>query len=424
MQRQAQPDDHASPQTGAPEPVSLDDIVSPARVANVTLASGRSYELTAGAETDRVTIRARTGEIVLRIDVGDAGPVLSFTGASVELCAAKSLRLAAEEVAIDAGTLRERVAGDHHLQVGGDERVEAANVQLQANVGAVAVRAMGRIALDGEHIGLNDDPLPQPFGWSAIAADAEEAEPPPEKPHRSLPAAGEGRGARILSFSSPPRRGEGLGWGLRPAPATSTTPRSWAATTSRSSLPPPPPRATSRGPGACRRTSRRRESSTRPPRCAQRSPGSRPSSRSRRAPASPPPSPPRRAPWRSLRRRSPPRTPARPRRPPCGDAGGALEQDLARTALSGVDPARQARAALPFARTALSAQAAAPPMALLTYASLCAELAVAPEKAAEILARYHVPDEASRRARSDEHRQAQLATQADARGTFDAAVTT
>jgi len=35
----------------------------------------------------------------------------------------------------------------------------------------VGVRAMGRIALDGEHIGLNDDPLPQPFAWSASAGD-------------------------------------------------------------------------------------------------------------------------------------------------------------------------------------------------------------------------------------------------------------
>jgi hypothetical protein len=67
-----------------PAVLSLDDIVSAAREAHVALASGRSYELTAGVETDRVTIRARTGEIVLRIDVGDAGPVLSFTWASVE----------------------------------------------------------------------------------------------------------------------------------------------------------------------------------------------------------------------------------------------------------------------------------------------------------------------------------------------------
>jgi hypothetical protein len=69
------------------------------------------------------------------------------------------------------------VAGDHHVRVGGDERVEAANVQLQANAGAVGVRALGRIALDGEHVGLNDDQLPRPFAWSAIAADSDAEQP-------------------------------------------------------------------------------------------------------------------------------------------------------------------------------------------------------------------------------------------------------
>src|SRR5580704_3486799 len=127
-----------------------------------------------------VMIRGRSGDIVaarrsvrdlVRIEVTDAGPSPRSPGASVELVAARSLRLAADDVTIDAGTLRERVAGDHHVRVGGDERVEAANVQLQASTGAVGVRAMGRIALDGEHIGLNDDPLSQPFAWSASAGD-------------------------------------------------------------------------------------------------------------------------------------------------------------------------------------------------------------------------------------------------------------
>jgi hypothetical protein len=31
---------------------------------------------------------------------------------------------------------------------------------------------MKKIALDGEHIGLNDDPLPQPFPWSALADES------------------------------------------------------------------------------------------------------------------------------------------------------------------------------------------------------------------------------------------------------------
>jgi hypothetical protein len=51
--------------------------------------------------------------------------------------------------------------------------VEAAKVEIQANLGGVAVRAMQKIALDGEHIGLNDDPAPQPFPWSAIVGGSE-----------------------------------------------------------------------------------------------------------------------------------------------------------------------------------------------------------------------------------------------------------
>ena len=154
----------------------------PVPSAAVVLTSGRRYDLEAGADADRLVIRARDGEIVLRIQVTDAGPVLSFSGASIDLEATRRLRLTAQEVSIEAtgdvalttgGSLRETIAGDHHTRVTGDERVEAANVQLQASTGSVGVRAMERIALDGEHVGLNDDPLPRPFGWSEIADDGE-----------------------------------------------------------------------------------------------------------------------------------------------------------------------------------------------------------------------------------------------------------
>lgn len=158
--------------------VALDDIEAPIASAAVTLLSGRRYELEAGAERDRLTIRSSSGEVVLRVEVTDRGPVLSFSGAEVELSAARSLRLAARDVSIAAerdvelaagGSLRERVAGHHHVRAGGDARVEGASVELQANRDGVGVRAMRAIKLDGEHIGLNDDPLPQPFDWSEIA---------------------------------------------------------------------------------------------------------------------------------------------------------------------------------------------------------------------------------------------------------------
>jgi len=158
--------------------VALDDIEAPVASAAVTLLSGRRYELEAGTERDQLTIRSSGGEVVLRVEVTDRGPVLSFSGAEVELSAARSLRLAARDVSIAAerdvelaagGSLRESAAGHHHVRAGGDARVEGASVELQANRDGVGVRAMRAIKLDGEHIGLNDDPLPQPFGWSEIA---------------------------------------------------------------------------------------------------------------------------------------------------------------------------------------------------------------------------------------------------------------
>jgi hypothetical protein len=185
----AEAEPQSAPANRAPS-LSLDDVEAPLGAASVTLVSGRRYELEAGSDADRVTIRGRTGEVVLRIEVTDAGPVLSFSGASIEIAATRRLHLAAEEVAIDArrdlalssgGSLEERIGGHHHTHVAGDERLEAASVEIQANTGAVGVRAMGRIGLDGEHIGLNDDPMPQPFGWSAIA---DEEEPSSEEPRR------------------------------------------------------------------------------------------------------------------------------------------------------------------------------------------------------------------------------------------------
>ncbi len=177
------PHEHASSPVATPEErvearSLLDQIEPPVPAAEVTLTSGRRYDLQAGPDADRLVIRSRGGEVVLRIEVTDAGPVLSFSGASLELEATRRLRLAAQEVSVEAagdvslsagGSLRENVAGDHHTTVAGDERVEAANVQVQASMGAVGMRAQGRIALDGEHIGLNDDPLPKPFAWSTIA---------------------------------------------------------------------------------------------------------------------------------------------------------------------------------------------------------------------------------------------------------------
>ena len=155
----------------------LDTVLVPATDATVILASGRRYDLESGSASDRLTVRSRNGEVVLHIEITDRGPVLSFKAAELELSASRKLNLDAKEIQLTCkgsmdlnvgGHLRERIGGHHQTSVHGDERLEARRVELQANGQGIAVRAAGPISMDGDHIGLNDDPMPEPFGWSGM----------------------------------------------------------------------------------------------------------------------------------------------------------------------------------------------------------------------------------------------------------------
>lgn len=171
----------------------LDELDLPSLSAEVQLASGRRCSLEARPDGDRLTVRARDGKVMLRVTLTDAGPVLVFEAADVELRGTRTLRLASEAMEVRAGSLRldsdamevstgslrthvggdvaTRVTGARHTRIDGADRLEAGTLQAQANKGAAELRAAGRIALDGEHIGLNDDPCPVPFSWSAIAEE-------------------------------------------------------------------------------------------------------------------------------------------------------------------------------------------------------------------------------------------------------------
>lgn len=154
----------------------------PVTGAELSLSSGRRYELLASPEGDRLTVRGRGGDVLLRVLMTDAGPLLAFESAEIEIAAAGTLALSGRDVSIEArrslsltagGDCTQAIKGARHTRVGAADRLEAESVQLQANEGAVEMRAAGRIALDGEHIGLNDDPCPRPFEWSTAAADGD-----------------------------------------------------------------------------------------------------------------------------------------------------------------------------------------------------------------------------------------------------------
>lgn len=163
----------------ASETDSLAGVALPAMSAAVQLASGRKVTLESHPDGDRLTVRARKGQVVLRVTLTDDGPVLAFEAAEVQLTGTRALRLDAESIEVSTGSLRTYVGGDvetrvtgaRHTRIDGAEHLEAASLQAQANTGSLDLRAAGRIALDGEHIGLNDDPCPAPFPWTALAEE-------------------------------------------------------------------------------------------------------------------------------------------------------------------------------------------------------------------------------------------------------------
>lgn len=182
-------DGGSAPPSLESEAVRVLDLIEPARSdRSVLLASGRRLDVHGSGECDRIEIRGRHGEVVLRIRVDDAGPVLSFEGAHVEIAASERLTLTGQDVDIRAsrslavvveGDVRSEIGGARHTTIRGAERLEAESLELQANEADVAIRARDKIRIDGEGIGLNDAALPAPFSWSrpALDADKEEGEP-------------------------------------------------------------------------------------------------------------------------------------------------------------------------------------------------------------------------------------------------------
>jgi len=105
-----------------------------------------------------------------------------------------------------------------------------------------------------------------------------------------------------------------------------------------------------------------------------------------------------------------------PRRPSISTAGETIGL--------GVDLIAQMRGTLPFGRPgAAAAPIVYPRMPLQTYASFCAELAAFPEKAAEILAKYHVSGEPARAALVQEW-QTRLDAHADVKADWQELVNT
>ena len=120
-----------------------------------TLSSGREVVLQ-GSAHDRLVVRSPSGQVELSVRFTEQGPVLSFSGAAIDLVSPGA-------VTLDCGSLRVRSRDGIALETSGDIvqnakgalRGEADDVSLRSRVGDLKLAANDDVIVEGERIRLN-----------------------------------------------------------------------------------------------------------------------------------------------------------------------------------------------------------------------------------------------------------------------------
>ena len=132
----------------------------------VALASGGAVEIEPRGHADLVRIRNKDGACVLTVELTEAGPVLRFEGAALELVAPRSLDVACGELRIEAT---------------GAARIGAKSVEIEARAGDVDVRANDDVRMNGERVHLNSTDPAMPLTYDEyLARKAARGELPPK----------------------------------------------------------------------------------------------------------------------------------------------------------------------------------------------------------------------------------------------------
>jgi hypothetical protein len=101
--------------------------------------SGRLVRLEADAGREELIVCNAAGQVELRVRLTDQGPVLTLSGARIELDA-DTIALRCRELEIDAQQ---------------KARIEAASVDVEAKLGGITLRANDDVEVEGERIWLN-----------------------------------------------------------------------------------------------------------------------------------------------------------------------------------------------------------------------------------------------------------------------------
>ncbi len=134
-----------------------------AEAEGLVLASGRRVEVKPAEDGDWLTIRGRDGACVLTVLLTDAGPVLRFEAAALQVAATRAVEISCEDF---------RVSARNELHLVGRE------VDLTARLGGVRVRADDDVAIDGERVLLNSNDLPTQLTWEEFLQQRGRGEEP------------------------------------------------------------------------------------------------------------------------------------------------------------------------------------------------------------------------------------------------------
>jgi hypothetical protein len=142
--RPSEPPAHASP-----ESTILELVDRPLESGAIALTSGRRIEAEARPDGDVLRVRAPGGEVVLSVLITEAGPVLRFESAAIELEATRKVAVTCDQFEVNA-------RAGASITTGGD-------LTLEAN---------DDVNVRGERIRLNCDEAPMAATWDELLARA------------------------------------------------------------------------------------------------------------------------------------------------------------------------------------------------------------------------------------------------------------
>ena len=154
MSAQARPGDREPAQALTNAAAVVPARGSPTPPASITMSSGRSVEVSSGPGGDQIEVRSPDGMVEIRVALTPQGPVLSVSGAKLEINATESVSLNCRDLSINT-------TGSMNLTAQGSVGIHAAD--------NVAVRSQGNTDIDAQIVnlncgprdGYNDDALPK-----------------------------------------------------------------------------------------------------------------------------------------------------------------------------------------------------------------------------------------------------------------------